>query len=187
MKTKILLLLFSLGVMLSCDKNIGEPAPLIYYFQLHTVSEGKEVEFFSVSRAYDYKMLKVTNEGGRILFDSTTNNILLNDQLSNAPWTWIFFNETKSFSVFHIETLKMYLDYGNGDIDTLTQTTSPVKSRVSHSPKPDTIYFQLNGKPVFKYAYKSNVYEFGQRNNVYQFKQNGFDPVIFTLHKTAEK
>lgn len=184
MKTKILLFALSLS---ACDNKFpdGEPALFNYYFQLRSSLEGADVEFFSSNPTYDYKSLTVKTESGLVMFDSAYNNNHLQPRVRvdlNA-----FFEGSKTIATTS-NFLKVYLDYGNGDIDTLIQTRIPAKTNGSVTQAPDTAFFHFNGQLIFKYAYKSNIREIGYRNNPsYLYENDEFKPVIFTINKTAQK
>ncbi len=184
MKTKILMLSLA---MLACDGNDpGEDAAVYgYFFQLRTVHEGKDVEFFSVNPAYDYHSFTVKDfDHGSLAFDA--KNLIYISDMDSIDLT-DFFNKTKSFYIGSV-FLTQYLDYGNGDVDTLTQTSKPSNGGfLAHNP--DSVFFYLNGKLKFKYGYKANLDNLRTKNNPVAFRQtiDQFNPMIFTIHKTAEK
>lgn len=186
MKTWILLFALSLS---ACDNKFpdGEPALFNYYFQLRSSLEGADVEFFSSNPTYNYKSLTVKTESGLVMFDSAYNNN--NHPLQPSVDLNAFFKSSKAIATTS-NFLKVYFDYGNGDIDTLIQTRIPAKtnSSVTQAQAPDTAFFHFNGQLIFKYAYKSNFREISYRNNPYYSHENDeYKPIIFTINKIAEK
>lgn len=185
MKTKkLLIIILATTALLACEGPDGEPIAYGYFFQIRTNSEGKDVEFFSASPNYDYKSLVIKAESGYILFDSTNH---FDSVRTKGVGLKPFFNETKAFILtpgFGIS----YLDYGNGNIDTLTQKVYFPKGGDPYEDI-DSVYFHLNGKLVCKYVYVRDYPNFiGYRNSIpVNFDLNKFDPVIFKIHKTSEK
>lgn len=167
-------------LVISCEGNTPEPAALNYFFQIKSLEGGKEVDFFSVNLNYNYSDLAIKNDNG-IHFDAESGKL---PEGSGPMYIDIvqYFNETKSFATERIFNT-LYLDYGNGDIDTLTQTTKPTNGSFLVN-NPDSIFFFLNGKMVVKYDFKANQKLLYESNNPYFLRnQAEFKPVIFSLLK----
>lgn len=172
----------------ACDGTpigVDEPALFNYFFQLTSNLEGVDVEFFSSNPSYDYKLLTLKDDSGQIMFDSAYNNVpIRSNQLIDLKR---FFEGSQAIAT-STNFLKVYFDYGNGDIDTLTQTRIPAKTNGSVTQVPDTAFFHFNGQLIFKYAFKSNFREIAYRNSPsYFYEQDEFKPIIFTINKTAER
>lgn len=184
---KIGILLFVM-LLLACDRNSpveGEPALFNYFFQLRSTVDGSVVDFFSSNPSYDYKLLTLKDASGVIMFDSANNNVPVG--INKSINLKSFFKGSKAIATTS-NFLQIYLDYGNGDIDTLTQTRIPTKTNGSVTQAPDTAFFHFNNQLIFKYAYKANRTEIEFRNNPsYFYKQEEFKPIIFTIDKIAEK
>lgn len=174
---KRLLTISCIFYLLACGgcENDPEPAVYLYFFQLQTVSENQNVDFFSIRPNYSYKSLTVKSEGGAVWFDSLTN---FPGTIDIKP----YLRENKLIMPGSTALVNYYIHYGNGDIDTLTQKSFPSAGGGFISQNPDSIYFYLNGKLAIRHNPKQS--RLALRNNpAVDNGSSAFDPVIFALVK----
>jgi hypothetical protein len=168
MKRLIINFGFAVGLVLliNCGQDNSGGGDAVYW-NTYAVFDNSGEGLFLSSVNYDADLLKV----------SIPN--------ANAIHTWRLENDG-IHSRFYWNSLgvtPVYIDYGNGDIDTLTKV---IKEHSHRSNYPSDIWYYLNDEEVAHFELTSKmINELGLRNNPHNSYWTN-DPILIVLPKKPE-
>jgi hypothetical protein len=158
----------SLVLLINCGKEDSGGGDIIYWTTYVVFEDDGEDLFFS-NDLYDASSITLTVSD----FDPFTS-----DQLNLE-----FIHGRNRFDLIGSKAYPTYIDYGNGDIDTLTSFT---KENIPKTGYPSEIWVYLNEEEVV-YMNLNNemINELGLRNNPDNISWTN-DPILMVLPKKPE-
>lgn len=183
----IVCFLFVGGCNLPCGIDLNDVAVVPdIYIQLRDRHSGQDNEFFSVNSAYNYTDMSWRGLGGfmpddrRFHLPPCENPCWYDSALLLKEQQHIVANRLIHASAGFKELL---IDFGNGDVDTLSQVTMPPEFDSCNIP--DHISFYMNGKLVYSIAYNRDIHK--ERTSRASLWNEPFNPFIYLIAKKPEK
>jgi hypothetical protein len=155
----------SLVLLINCGQDDSGGGDLIYWTTYFVFDDNGE-DLFLANDSYDVTKLEVSSPswGG--------TDFSLNELSSGRYRFWQL-----------VSLDPTYIDYGNGDIDTLTHV---IKEHSHRSNYPSDIWYYLNDAEVAHFELTSEmILELGERNDPHDSRWTN-DPILIVLPKKPE-